>query len=393
MIEASFCLRAAGFAAISLLTACASTHVPAPIVDRSPAPAPATAARTQTAAAPVTAVQPTPRPAPPPAAAPVPAPSTPSAPPAPVAAPAPVTAPPPAAAPAARPAPVRAVEQPVIRPYREGDWRPEFYTVKRGDTLYSIALDHGQDYRDVAAWNGLADPSYIQVDQRLRLFPPGGTAEAVSPEPVALPPASLPAPMAAAVAREIPLISEPKVRKLPYTDRAVAELTAPRAAPTAAVAAAPGPQPAPAPPRVEAPAAPRQVQAGVSAQRDERLSWEWPTSGRIRYGFGQGSNQKGVGIDGNKGQPVVASAPGRVVYSGSGLRGYGNLIIIKHNPTYLSVYAHNSQLLVKEGQSVAQGQKIAEMGDSDSERVTLHFEIRRLGKPVDPLQHLPEKAS
>jgi lipoprotein NlpD len=81
------------------------------------------------------------------------------------------------------------------------------------------------------------------------------------------------------------------------------------------------------------------------------------------------------------------------VYSGSGLRGYGNLIIIKHNPTYLSVYAHNSQLLVKEGQSVAQGQKIAEMGDSDSERVTLHFEIRRLGKPVDPLQHLPEKAS
>ncbi|HUF20579.1 MAG TPA: peptidoglycan DD-metalloendopeptidase family protein, partial [Burkholderiales bacterium] len=337
------------------------------------------------ATAPVTAAQPTP----PPAAA---APSTPAAPPASVAAPAPATAPPPAAV-AARPAPVRAVEQPVIRPYREGDWRPEFYTVKRGDTLYSIALDHGQDYRDVAAWNALADPAYIQVDQRLRLFPPGGTAEAVSPEPVALPPASLPAPMAETVARVIPLISEPKVRKLPYTDRAVAELTAPRAAPTAAVAAAPSPQPAPAPPRVEAPAAPRQVQAGVSAQRDERLAWEWPTSGRIRYGFGQGSNQKGVGIDGNKGQPVVASAPGRVVYSGSGLRGYGNLIIIKHNPTYLSVYAHNSQLLVKEGQSVAQGQKIAEMGDSDSERVTLHFEIRRLGKPVDPLQHLPEKAS
>lgn len=294
---------------------------------------------------------------------------------------------------AARPAPARAVEQPVIRPYREGDWRPEFYTVKRGDTLYSIALDHGQDYRDVAEWNALADPAYIQVDQRLRLFPPGGTAEPVSPEPVALPPASLPAPMAEAVARDIPLISEPKVRKLPYTDRAVAELSAPRAAPPAAVAAAPSPRPAPAPPRVEAPAAPRQVQAGVSAQRDERLAWEWPTNGRIRYGFGQGSNQKGVGIDGNKGQPVVASAPGRVVYSGSGLRGYGNLLIIKHNPTYLSVYAHNSQLLVKEGQSVAQGQKIAEMGDSDSERVTLHFEIRRLGKPVDPLQHLPEKAS
>ena len=113
----------------------------------------------------------------------------------------------------------------------------------------------------------------------------------------------------------------------------------------------------------------------------------------MSYGFGQGSNQKGVGIDGKSGEAVLAGAPGKVVYSGSGLRGYGKLVIIKHNTSYLSVYAHNSQILVKEGQSVAKGQKIAEMGDSDSNRVGLHFEIRRLGKPVDPLQYLPERAS
>ena len=131
----------------------------------------------------------------------------------------------------------------------------------------------------------------------------------------------------------------------------------------------------------------------MSVLPDERLVWEWPTAGRVLYGFGEGANYKGVGIDGVVGQPVVASAPGKVVYSGSGLRGYGKLIIIKHNATYLSVYAHNSQLLVREGQTVAQGQKIAQMGDSDSDRVGLHFEIRRLGKPIDPLKHLPEKAS
>ena len=126
---------------------------------------------------------------------------------------------------------------------------------------------------------------------------------------------------------------------------------------------------------------------------DARLVWEWPTQGKVIYGFGEGTNQKGVGIDGRSGQAVLASAPGKVVYSGSGLRGYGRLIIIKHNASYLSVYAHNSQILVKEGQSVAKGQKIAEMGNSDSDRVALHFEIRRLGKPIDPLQYLPERNS
>jgi lipoprotein NlpD len=118
--------------------------------------------------------------------------------------------------------------------------------------------------------------------------------------------------------------------------------------------------------------------------------WIWPTSGPLLHGFNQGSNPKGVAIGGEPGQAIVASSAGKVVYSGSGLRGYGKLIIIKHSDTYLSVYAHNKTLLVKEGERVARGQKIAEMGDSDSQRVALHFEIRRLGKPVDPLQYLPE---
>lgn len=289
-----------------------------------------------------------------------------------------------------------ASEEPAIRPYREGDWRPEFYVVRKGDTLYSIALDHGQDYRDLAAWNSLSDPAYIQVDQRLRLFPPGGVAEATTPEPVALPPATLPvAKPAEPVAVTVPTLSHPKARRAQYSEQALAELrnygegvqkrsaTAGTATPAAATLAAPA-RPA---------ASPKSVQAGMSALPDERLVWEWPTAGRVIYGFGEGAIYKGVGIDGALGQSIVASAPGRVVYSGSGLRGYGKLIIIKHNATYLSVYAHNNQLLVKEGQTVAQGQKIAEMGDSDSDRVALHFEIRRLGKPIDPLRHLPEKAS
>jgi len=138
------------------------------------------------------------------------------------------------------------------------------------------------------------------------------------------------------------------------------------------------------------PATPAPKETGSA---DVRLIWEWPTQGKLIYGFGEGTNQKGVGIEGRSGQAVLASAPGKVVYSGSGLRGYGKLIIIKHNSSYLSVYAHNSQILVKEGQSVAKGQKIAEMGNSDSEGVALHFEIRRLGKPIDSLQYLPERNS
>ena len=134
--------------------------------------------------------------------------------------------------------------------------------------------------------------------------------------------------------------------------------------------------------------------AGVAAKdegEEEAFEWGMPTSGKLIAGFSESENRKGVDIMGQRGQAIVASASGKVVYSGSGLRGYGKLIIIKHNKTYLSAYAHNDRILVKEGQSVSKGQKIAEMGNSDADQVKLHFEVRRQGKPVDPLKYLPPR--
>ena len=280
------------------------------------------------------------------------------------------------AGPAAEPIVAQAIEEPPAKPYRDGDWRPEFHVVKKGETLYSIALDYGQEYREIAAWNHLEDPGVIKVDQRLRLFPPEGEAAAASVVAESLP----------AVAA-VPVKSEPKGRKLPYSEQALAQLKMPAAKPAASL------PPASVAPAKTAPKPPVATVATRPSAADGKLTWEWPANGKLGYAFGEGSNQKGIAIDGKSGEAVLASAPGKVVYSGSGLRGYGKLVIIKHNASYLSVYAHNSQILVKEGQAVAKGQKIAEMGDTDSSRVGLHFEIRRLGKPVDPLQFLPQRAS
>ncbi|MGH8693985.1 MAG: peptidoglycan DD-metalloendopeptidase family protein [Burkholderiales bacterium] len=350
----------------ALCVGCASTPTAAPVLERSPN-ASRTAPATPRATAPTTAAPVATAPA-----ATTPTASTPQAP-----------APPQAGAPAAstvqkaETSVSASTEEPIIKPYREGDWRPEFHVVKKGDTLYSIALDYGQDYRELAAWNNLEDPALIRVDQRLRLFPPDSVGELALPQAVPL--EMPPAPVA------VPVKTEPKARKLPYSEQALAQLKAAKPTPASAPTAAP-----PAKPAVTAAATPAPKEAGSA---DVRLVWEWPTQGKVIYGFGEGTNQKGVGIEGRSGQAVLASAPGKVVYSGSSLRGYGKLIIIKHNTSYLSVYAHNSQILVKEGQSVAKGQKIAEMGNSDSDRVALHFEIRRLGKPIDPLQYLPERNS
>jgi lipoprotein NlpD len=129
--------------------------------------------------------------------------------------------------------------------------------------------------------------------------------------------------------------------------------------------------------------------ASADGDDDDRLDWLWPAKGRVIAGFSDSANLKGIDIAGTAGEPVLAAAPGRVVYAGSGLRGYGKLVIIKHNKTYLSAYAHNREILVKEGQQVQRGQKIAEMGNSDADQVKLHFEIRRLGKPMDPARYLP----
>jgi lipoprotein NlpD len=257
---------------------------------------------------------------------------------------------------------------------REQDPRPEFYTVKKGDTLYMIALDHGLDYKELAEWNSIDNPNVILLGQQLRLRAPVSTVIATplksSPSVEGKPVASgVTPPVAGTTAGEL-VKTQPKAVKLPYSDQALAALSGAQGKPAS-----------PPPGKAEASAA--------SDEDDERVDWNWPAGGKLLSTFNESTNLKGIGIAGTAGQPIFASAPGKVLYSGDGIRGYGKLVIIKHNKVYLSVYAHNSQLLVKEGQTIIKGQKIAEMGSTDSDAVKLHFEIRRFGKPVDPLKLLP----
>lgn len=226
----------------------------------------------------------------------------------------------------------QAVKQP---PGFENAGKPGYYTVKPGDTLIRIGLENGQSWRDIRRWNAIDNPNQIEVGQVLRVVPPAGT----------------PAP-AAAVTR-----------------------------PVTSATAAPSNVPAPA-------ASPAPTEAAGS---EDAVAWSWPVQGgQVLAGFDDVKN-KGLDISGAAGDPVLAAADGRVVYAGAGLRGYGNLIILKHNNTYLTAYAHNQTLLVKEDQTVRKGQKIAEMGNTDADRVKLHFEVRRQGKPVDPAKYLPPR--
>jgi lipoprotein NlpD len=220
-----------------------------------------------------------------------------------------------------------------------------YYTVKPGDTLIRIGLDSGQSHKDIARWNSLDNPNKIEVGQVLRVLPPVAADAGVVTKPV-LTALATPAP--------IPAIGA----------------SAPAKAASASVTS---PPPSP------------KVATG-----DDDLPWIWPGNGQVLTGFDEVKN-KGLDISGAAGDPVVAAADGRVVYAGAGLRGYGNLIILKHNATYLSAYAHNQALMVKEDQAVKKGQKIAEMGNSDADRVKLHFEVRREGKPVDPAKFLPPR--
>lgn len=278
---------------------------------------------------------------------------------------------------------------------RAVDARPEAYTVVRGDTLHSIALDHGLDYKELAAWNNLDNPNLIRPGQQLRIKPPAGVQEApvivrpvsssgrVEVQPLGAQGPARGESVARPSAAQEPIKSEPQARKLPYSPENVALLQRGdvQAKPL------PGPEPAPAP---AAAGTPKQEPAktGADVDDEDKVEWGRPAQGRIIAGFSEASN-KGLDIAGKPGDPVIASAPGRVVYSGSGLRGYGKLVIIKHNKTYLSAYAHNRDILVKEGQSVVKGQKIAEIGNTDTDVPKLHFEIRKLGKPVDPAKYLP----
>ena len=252
------------------------------------------------------------------------------------------------------------------------------YTVQKGDTLLGIALDFGQNYRDLQVWNNLSDPNDIKYGQVLRVSPPAQVAQT---SPVAAAPETR-QPVA-------PRKTAPRADKRPYTETAMADAqksegTNGRADPK------PADRPEPAAPIVAAtPAAPAIVPgATVTATDDDKLSWMWPSDGRIVATFDEGKN-KGIDIAGRAGQQVMAAGAGKVMYAGSGIRGYGNLVIVKHSNSLLSAYAHNRNIVVKEGQNVNKGQVIAEMGDSDADSVKLHFEIRQQGKPVDPSKFLP----
>ena len=232
----------------------------------------------------------------------------------------------------------------------ENAGKPGYYSVRPGDTLTKIALDHGQAWRDIAKWNGLDNPNMIEVDQVLRVAPPL---------------------MEAAAHRQTkPVMAQNQVPPSSATSN-----TPTPSATSASTSNTPNATPSASSP------------ANVS---DDGMAFAWPHPGPVLAGFDETKN-KGLDFAGKAGDPVLAAGDGKVVYAGSGLRGYGNLVILKHNNTYLTAYAHNQTLLVKEDQSVTKGQRIADMGSSDSDRVKLHFEIRKQGKPVDPAKLLPAR--
>lgn len=214
------------------------------------------------------------------------------------------------------------------------------WTVKRGDTLIGIALDAGADYRDLAAMNQLSNPNIIQLDRTLCVRRGGQKVAKKS------------APAKTAAAKESTKSS------------------------------------APVKPVDDSPSTSAATQAAMA----DGVKFSWPAKGKVIAGFNESSN-KGINIAGKMGEPVDAAADGKVVYAGSGLRGYGNLVIVKHDGNYLTAYAHNSKILVKEGDVVKRGQQIADMGDSDAESVMLHFEVRRQGKPVDPMKFMAQRGT
>ncbi len=211
-----------------------------------------------------------------------------------------------------------------------------YHYVKKGDTLYSIAWQYGYDTREIARWNRVRWPYTIYPKQKLRVKPPGKTSQSAK------------------------------------SSTTSSKKTTSRATKKTSSSAS--------------------KKSTTNAQKWSKVSWQWPTKGKIIGTFSaRESGKKGLDIAGKKGQPVYSASGGQVVYSGSGLRGYGNLVIIKHNDTFFSAYAHNHRLYVKEKQKVKKGQHIADMGSSEAKRAMLHFEVRRNGKPVDPKRYLPKR--
>ncbi len=264
------------------------------------------------------------------------------------------------------------------------------YVVKRGDTLYSIALEHGADYRDVAQWNKLDDATKLSVGQVLRVTPPPGQAAVqIGAARGAAPLEARPLEGGAGVQQaqgDGATKAAPKALRLPYSDQNLALLMQ---GDTGAATAAAAPKPAVLLPPLAAAASTPEAAKPAAVERDPNaIDFVWPAKGSVLAGF-ENPNSKGVDIGGKPGDPVVAAAGGQVLYTGTGIRGFGKLIVIRHEGGFSSVYAHNREILVKEGQTVARGQRIAELGDTDADRPKLHFEIRKDGKPVDPLKYLP----
>ena len=265
----------------------------------------------------------------------------------------------------ATPVPVDAVKP---LPGAENSGKAGYYTVKPGDTLIRIGLDNGQNWKDLVKWNGLDNPNLIEVGQVLRVLAPGVDPTVASTRPVA---------NAKVETRPLDAKGLPPANGASSAAPGAGATTATTTATATTTIATPTATPAP-------------VAAPAAREGDEDVNWAWPSAGAVVSPFDEGK-VKGLVIGGKAGDPVLAAADGRVVYAGSGLRGYGNLIILKHNNTYLTAYAHNQTLLVKEDQAVRRGQKIAEMGSTDADSVRLHFEIRKQGKPIDPAKLLPSR--
>lgn len=255
-----------------------------------------------------------------------------------------------------------------------------YYTVRKGDTLVQIALEFGQSYRDLVAWNNLSNPNDIKVDQELRVIPPEGgpqTGSVATTSGVEVRPLTTPAQSANKTA--------PRGDKRAYSEGAMAEMQKPDGgAANGAGSRTESPKVAETKPREKMSDTP-----GATGSDDDNIAWIWPADGKVISSFSDG--KKGIDIAGKIGQPVLAAGSGKVLYAGSGIRGYGNLVILKHTNNLLSAYAHNKTIFVKEDQTVNKGQKIAEMGNSDTDAVKLHFEIRQQGKPVDPSKFLPSR--
>ena len=260
---------------------------------------------------------------------------------------------------------------------------PGTYMVNRGDTLYSISWRYGLDYREVAKWNNVNERFQIFPGQVLQLTSPssatGTRVASATISPVSSPSSqsqSSSQPDRSTTQQQTQTSSNQQpVSQQPSSQRPVSQQPTPQQQSRQQTS----PQPAASPPQQPV------VTSGQPV-------WRWPANGQIirRFSAAEGGN-KGIDIAGQLGDPVVAAADGRVVYAGSGLLGYGNLVIINHNREFLSAYAHNSRILVSENDMVKAGDKIAEMGQSGTDRVQLHFEIRRNGRPVDPLVHLPRR--